>query len=422
MFSQLRTIAPLRALYQTLPIGLRTRISHRNLDYAVVASNATHFPQTPAWDRPIPKDPPVFGSRAQLGGEGINVFGFFKGQFGLAESARLYTRALIECGVPVAVNNIEIDQPHQNGDTDFDGFLVDEAPYPSTIVFANPDHFLDPSFRGLLEKIRGTRIIGCWFWELEDVPEAWLPALDMVDGLLVASRFIENAFRKITDKPINRVPIPLSAERPDSGLQRGDFGLPEDKFIFLTTFDFSSSLERKNPFATIEAFKQAFPERGDVRLLVKSSNGFRHPLELQRLINIAAGDQRIIFIDQVIDAAHLRSLQRCCDAFVSLHRSEGFGLGIAECMLLGKPVIATGWSGNTDLMVDDAFRVEYVLVPVNGRYQEGGSSYWAEPNIENAADKMRMTNERQIIPTPVHSLEEVEVRKILRATGMVGLP
>ncbi|PNS09203.1 Glycosyl transferases group 1 [Lysobacter silvestris] len=364
----------------------------------------------------------MFGSRAQLGGEGINVFGFFKGQFGLAESARLYTRALIECGVPVAVNNIEIDQPHQDGDTDFDEFLIDDAPYPTTIVFANPDHFLDPSFKKVLKKIQGTRVIGSWFWELEDVPQAWLPALDMVDGLLVASRFIEAAFRKVTDKPITRVPIPLPVGRPDSGLQRNDFGLPKDKYIFLTTFDFSSSLERKNPFGTIAAFKQAFPERNDVRLLIKSSNGFRHPLELQELINIAAEDHRIIFVDQVVDSAHLRSLQRCCDVYVSLHRSEGFGLGIAECMLLGKPVIATGWSGNTDLTTNGASNVDYVLVPVGGRYQGGNSDRWAEPCLKDASRKMCMAVRGQLPPAALHMPQDEVIERILSAAAVVGTP
>jgi len=256
--------------------------------------------------------------------------------------------------------------------------------------FVNPD-YLDVALTSIGHaRMQGRHVIACWFWELDVIPESWLPAIEHVDEIMVASGFLEAAFRKVTDKPILRVPIPLS-ERPDSGLQRTDFGLPERKFIFLCSFDFHSFVARKNPHAVIGAFRAAFPHgRDDVRLLVKSSNGHMHPDALRELIAVTGGDARVILRDEVIEAAHVHALQRCCDAYVSLHRAEGFGLGLAECMALGKPVIATGWSGNLEFMTpSNACLVGYKLVPVAGRYPESDGAMWAEADVMDAANAMR---------------------------------
>ena len=142
----------------------------------------------------------------------------------------------------------------------------------------------------------------------------------------------------------------------------------------------------------LSAFRAAFPaDRDDVRLLVKSSNGFRHPEKFRKLLSAGEGDDRIIIRDDVIDRAHLNALQRCCDAYVSLHRAEGFGLGLAECMALGKPVIATGWSGNLEFMdSESALLVEFRRIPVReGDYPHPDGAEWAEADVGAAATAMR---------------------------------
>lgn len=234
-------------------------------------------------------------------------------------------------------------------------------------------------------------MIACWFWELEIIPLEWLPALDIVDEIMVSSSFVEAAFRRVTNKPIFRVPLPLD-DVPDSGLTRKDFGLRSDAFIFLVTFDFNSWLDRKNPFAAIEAFIRAFsPERDDVQLLVKSSNGYRYPEPFLRLLKATSRDLRIVVRDEVIDRHHVHAVQRCADAYISLHRAEGFGLGLAESMRLGKPVVATAWSGNVDFMDErNSLLVDYRLVPVEpGQYPHSQGQRWAEANIDQAATCMR---------------------------------
>jgi len=351
------------------------------------------FPRTVAWSRPVPVleysvDRPPAGGKDGLG---VDVYGFVRGQFGLGESVRLYSRALLSVGCDVALHDVDLGLPHGWNDHSLDAFMRAEAVHRVSIVFVNPDCF-DAALEKIgRERLAGKYVIGCWFWELERVPEAWLSALDEVDAIMVASGFIESAFRNVTNKPILRVPIPLSPV-PDSGLQREDFGLDEGRFIFLTSFDFNSSPARKNPLAVIEAFRAAFPgERSDVGLVVKSSNGHRCDHGVRDLLLAAAGDPRIVIRDEVIDRAHVRALQRCCDAFVSLHRAEGFGLGLAECMELGKPVIGTRWSGNLEFMDEDNSRlVDYTLVPVReGQYLGSEGALWAEPGIESAASAMR---------------------------------
>lgn len=391
-FFSLREVDLLRSMYKLLPLRVRTLVSTLNLRSASRLSEETRFKKTSRWEVGVVAPAPRRERRAVLSGVGINVFGFFDGQFGLAESARLYTKALIENGVPVEVNNIPGNGIRPSGESAFEGLVSDTAPHPVSIVFANPDFFLGPEFSRIRSRLDGTKVIGCWFWELERIPPEWLPALDMVDGVLVASRFVEDAFLGIASKPVLRVPIPVVTQE-HSGLARSDFGLEEDAFVFLTTFDFNSSLARKNPMAVVAAFKSAFPSSlgENVALLVKSSNGSLHPMQLEALWQACSEDARITLVDEIIDAVHLRALQNSCDAFVSLHRSEGFGLGLAECLLIGKHVIATGWSGSSDIMACmPEGAVDFRLIPVEkGEYPYDMDALWADPDQGDAALKMR---------------------------------
>ncbi|MDQ1094686.1 glycosyltransferase involved in cell wall biosynthesis [Xanthomonas sacchari] len=385
----IRQRSGLGVLYRKLPLSWRVGAARL---LSAPSAESVRFQRTPAWERLSHSAGagPVAPMRAAAG-PGVNILGYVRGQFGLGESLRMYARALIEAGVPVRLFDIDLGLPHGWDEHSLDAWVGDDLPYPVSIIFVNPDYLERALELVGVERLSGKHLIACWFWELERVPDAWLPAIAQVDEIMVASRFIEGAFSKATGKPILRVPQPLSAIG-DSGLQRADFGLEEGKFIFLITFDFNSWVERKNPYAAIAAFKRAFPkDRDDVRLLVKSSNGHRYQDWFRRLLNEAATDPRIIVRDEVIERPHVYALQRCCDAYVSLHRAEGFGLGLAECMAMGKPVIATAWSGNMDFMeAGNAMLVGYRLVPVReGEYPHEPGDVWAEPDVEEAAAFMR---------------------------------
>ncbi len=413
----------LRAIYRHLPAGLRLGISQA---LAQRASKQVKFKRSSRWDlagQQVSWQPALGEKMRGLSDQaGVNVFAYIRGQFGLAESARLYTRSLLQAGYPVAVHDIALDIAHSMGDTSLDAHIGFDAPYGINLVFVNPDYLEAARATIGSERLKDRHTIGCWFWELEHFPEEWLPALADVDEILVSSSFVAELVRRITDKPILHVPLPV-LDMPDSGLTRADFGLREDAYVFLTSFDFNSYQARKNPLAVIDAFRRAFAgDRHDVQLLVKSSNGHRHPERLRELLSAAAGDARILVRDEVIEREHVQALQRCADAYVSLHRSEGFGLGMAECMRLGKPVIATAWSGNMEFMTpDNSCLVGYQLVPVReGEYMFYKGQRWADPDVGQAAKYMRRLFDEPAFGSQIGRRAAADVREKLSMAAVAG--
>lgn len=412
----IRRQAWLRAIYRHFPRGLRNRM------FALLARSASkqvRFAPFPQSINEFHTNPTCAASSIQRAGHpasaGLNIFAYVCGEFGLGEGARMYSRALLESGYPVSLNEINIDLPHGLNDQSMSGYITTEAPYAVNLIFANPDRFDDALACIGRAKLEGRYVIAGWFWELENIPDSWLSSLDLVDEVMVSSTFVERAFRRATDKPILRVPLPISGVS-DSGLKRKDFGLSPDAFVFLSTFDFNSSLARKNPFAVIEAFRKAFPQsRTDVQLLLKSSNGHRYPHQLFKLLDAAASDNRIIVRDEVIQRGHVGALQRCADAYISLHRAEGFGLGLAECMSIGKPVVGTAWSGNLDFMTPaNSCLVGYRLVPVGkDEYPHPAGARWAEPDVEKAATHMRRLVDEPLFARQIGEQAAVDIQSTL---------
>jgi glycosyltransferase involved in cell wall biosynthesis len=176
------------------------------------------------------------------------------------------------------------------------------------------------------------------------------------------------------------------------GFSRSYFNLPERQFIFLFVFDFKSYFSRKNPLGCIKAFQNAFPEKNKaVGLVIKSMDGNKYPDEFKSLVKAAQTDLRIKFVDTTFTAKEVVGLMSICDAFISLHRSEGIGLSLAQSMLLGKPVIATNYSGNTDFtLADNSCLVDYKLIKVNeGEYPFSENQFWADPNLGHASSYMQ---------------------------------
>lgn len=413
-----RRQAWLRAIFQRIPQSWRDRLSAHVVEHTCAKAR---FPKTAPWNRPLPQafslraDSAKFAACTSRVSLGVNILGYIGGQFGLAESARSYARALIRSDVNVSLFDVDLGLAHAWEDKSLDAWIDSQVPHPVSIIFINPDH-LQPALEQIgTKRMEGRRLVACWFWELEVVPRDWIEAIEHVDAIMVASEFIEQAFRRVTSKPVFRVPLPVG-DVVDSGLQRHDFGLDDGKFVFLTTFDFSSWIARKNPFAVLRAFTAAFPaERDDVCLMVKSSNGFRHFDKFRELLEISRADPRIVIRDEVIERAHLHALQRCCDAYVSLHRSEGFGLGLAECMLIGKPVIATAWSGNMEFMTpQNSCLVGYRMVDVGpGEYPWGEGQRWAEADVSEAAAWMRRLADKPALACQVGAAARASVMESL---------
>lgn len=229
-------------------------------------------------------------------------------------------------------------------------------------------------------------------WELPHYPKEWATQLDRFDEIWAASRFVMQGLEQACSKPV--VHMPLATEiQLDSFLGRRYFGLPEADYVFLFFYDLRSYSARKNPRAVLEAFKQLLNDRPYARthLVIKVNGVDMYPHAFADLrAEVQALPGRTTLIEQMMSSNEVKNLLRCSDCFVSLHRSEGYGFGIAEAMALGKPVIATAYSGNMDFMTaDTSLPVDYHLIPVlEGEYPYHEGQHWAEPDVDQAAGYM----------------------------------
>jgi glycosyltransferase involved in cell wall biosynthesis len=198
--------------------------------------------------------------------------------------------------------------------------------------------------------------------------------------------------QKATTKPVTKIPTPI-VPRVERTYRRADFGLPDDRFLFLFSFDFNAFPVRKNPEAVLIAFHRAFPPgRKDVGVVIKSINGRNRPDDLARIEALIGGDPRIVLIDRRFTRDEVYGLQQVADCYISLHRAEGLGLGLAESMYFGKPAIATRYSGNLEFMnAQNSCLVDFRLIPVAaGSYPvDADGQVWADPDVEHAAHWMR---------------------------------
>jgi glycosyltransferase involved in cell wall biosynthesis len=321
---------------------------------------------------------------------GVNLCGYLRTESGVGAAARAYVRALEKAEIPLALLDISDLQTNRSQDGEIPRF-DDDHPFDINLICADVElhfsilsHFGDDFFRNRYN-------IGIWAWELPRFPKKWFDRFAYYDEIWIASSFIAESLATVAPIPIVRMPPPLVM--PKSGSRergRERLGVNEDEFLFLFAFDVHSHIERKNPAAAIEAFRRAFSPADSARLVLKCVNGGANPDGLDQLRQLAHG-ARVEIHDGYWSADEMRDLMAACDAYVSLHRSEGTGLTITDAMALGKPVIATGWSGNTDFMnVGNSFPISYELVEIKksvGPYQAGQT--WAEPNVEYAAECMR---------------------------------
>ena len=333
---------------------------------------------------------------------GVNVFADARATTGLAESARRHALALVDTGVDMTFTEFNTRAPNRS--------LA--VPRKLADLRRGKDHPIDlwfinvNEFQLIPEHALDRYTIAMWAWELPEVPDYALKQLPRMDELWVLSSFVADAFRTATDMPITVIPS-VVPQRPGIQGDRAKFGLPDDGLVVLFNFSASSSDARKNPWAVIEAFQQAFrpSERGtDAHLVIKAVDLHRFPeLSAQLAQSVASVNGTLIGRD--LTRADMDCLLATCDVYVSLHRSEGFGLGMAEAMAMGKPVIATGYGGNIDFMPPgSAAVVGYDIRPINDRDHRFGAEFgdwyrpgqlWAEPDVEQAARWLRRLAESE---------------------------
>ncbi|EWY41340.1 glycosyl transferase family 1 [Skermanella stibiiresistens SB22] len=366
------TISPrdtARTLWRTVPSGLRRSLLFKTTRLAAPAA------RTPG--------PPA--------AEPMVVVGPIASATGLGEGARLCMRALRAQGLDV--RGFDVSPVMLGGDPAEPIDLgLPIQPGPGTVIL-HVNAPLAPLALLMLGRglAKGKRIIGYFAWELPDLPADWIAALEHVHEIWVPSRFTAEAFRRHTDRPIHVVAHPVAAPGlPPRGVDGGE------PFTILTPFNMASGFTRKNPMAAVEAFKLAFGQApggtADARLILKTHHVSAYPAGRDQLAAAIDGDPRVSMIDGTLGRAELDALIGRCDALMLLHRSEGFGLPLAEAMGRGLPVVATNWSGNTDFMnFGNSCPVSYCLIPA--RDPQGGYDYadqvWAEPSVENAALHLR---------------------------------
>ncbi len=240
--------------------------------------------------------------------------------------------------------------------------------------------------------LRDSYVVLRTFWELPAAPQAWAPLLEPIDEIWVPNSFVGDAFRPIFSGAIHVVP-PCVDVTDGPFLERADLGLSPEAFYVLFSFDYHSSTARKNPLAVVRAFTEAFPQTNrDIRLIIKTIGDHTlHQATHDALQQAAEADPRIHIIHQDIPRQQMVSLIRACDCYVSLHRSEGFGSGMAEALLFGRRVVGTNFSGNTDFLTEETgYPVEYDLVPVApGDYSWSEGQVWAEPRHDSAVAALR---------------------------------
>jgi glycosyltransferase involved in cell wall biosynthesis len=322
---------------------------------------------------------------------GVNVVGFPQGVLGIGEDARMAAQCLHAVSIPFVL--VEAPHPGPTRLIELPATQLSNYLRFCTTVFCLPPFEMmrlaleggksfidDPSYK-----------IGAWAWELPHWPVAFDQAYQFVDEIWAQSRFVETAFSRHSNVPVHLMPMAVDIPRPTSDM-REKLSLPLNDFLFYVLFDAHSWLRRKNPMAAVDAFKKAFaPSTRGVGLVVKAMNIKADDpiwLEIQK---VAASDSRIHVIDTVMSRQETINFMNSCDAYISLHRSEGFGRVIAESMLLGKPVVVTNFSGNVDYCdTSTAYLVDGELVPLKaGDYLITEGQYWCEPDIDVAARQLQ---------------------------------
>ncbi len=344
---------------------------------------------------------------------GVNLIGYATYALGIGEDLRTTYAALKEAAVPVAVIDFAPGGDFKDRrDFTLQAVTQNEAPFDTTLLCLSPEEMLRCVDTKLgRNALSGRYVIGYWPWELPRWPKSWTPALQHVDEVWVSTHHIANTLKPHTRKPV-RV-MPLCVESPDLRIKplshakrfdtRRRFDLDPTATLYCFSFDLNSWIERKNPWACIHAFQQAFRPalaggtRGDVGLIIKTHPPREDDRGWDQLKRLCQLDPRIKLIETTLSRSDLLDLYGCCDAFLSLHRAEGFGRGLAEALQLGLHVVSTDWSGNTDFCQGPlAHPVPATQVPVPpGAYPHWPDQHWAEADLRVAAKYLQ-----QIANTP----------------------
>ncbi|WP_127534109.1 glycosyltransferase family protein [Paenibacillus kobensis] len=335
----------------------------------------------------VPPPSPVYE-----GLPGVQLVGFSRSDSGIGEACRLQASSLLAAGVPTSIISCDALSLNRPSDESCVPLEHNEPFHKCTVLQFNPDmlpHVLGKYGHRPVER---KFTVGYWHWELMDIPEEWTASMHYFHEIWTPSQFVRDAVAARSPVPVLTMPYGCA---PDDRFRPGRayYGLPADRYLFMMMFDTHSFMERKNPLGALEAFLLAFGGSDpSVGLVLKANNANHGGAALAHLRQRMAGCSNVYFIEAGMTRQETGGLIGECDAYVSLHRAEGFGLGIAEAMVRNKPAIATNWSGSTDFLnSSNGCPVGFRLVPIAetlGPYRAG--SLWAEPDLAQAAYYMRL--------------------------------
>jgi len=322
---------------------------------------------------------------------GVNVYGYFRAETGVGQSARNGTDALKSVGVPFTMHNLQASLLSEMDRSVAE--FSESAHYSANLYFVNADQTAVVHRNSV--RLPRRYNIGFWTWELDEMPWGWDKAFEEYDEIWVPSGFCQAAIAARAPIPVIRIPYSISP--PVVGKKRRqDFSIDSRRFVFLTVFDMRSCFDRKNPLGVVRAFKAAFSKKNDCELVVKVNHADSAPEKLEWLRSEAAGHS-IRLIEETFRHDDVVALIDASDCIVSLHRSEGFGLVLGEAMLLEKPVIATAYSGNLDFTTpNNSFLVSYNLQEVGpGNPPYPPHCLWADPCLKDASEQMQTVYEKR---------------------------
>jgi glycosyltransferase involved in cell wall biosynthesis len=330
---------------------------------------------------------------------GVNVIGYAYGQLGIGEDARMAARSCLASKVPFNMVSFAPGAEIGQNDRSMQQYVVERGEFAINLFCLTAEETGRYYAEQGPSQFTNRYNIGYWPWELGAWPDAWQMLFDLVDEVWVSSQHTFDALVPVCDKPLYLMPMAVDLgpvkQFKSQRQARAHFGLPVKAKLFCFSFDLNSYIERKNPQACVEAFLLAFAqdEYSDaaVGLVIKVHAPKQPNAAWDRLKALAASDSRVHIIEQTLDRPDLLALYQTCDCFVSLHRAEGFGRGLAEALQLGLRVICTGYSGNLDFChAPMAELVDYRLVKVGPtQYPHAKGQYWAEPSIQHAAELMQ---------------------------------
>jgi glycosyltransferase involved in cell wall biosynthesis len=343
---------------------------------------------------------------------GVNLCGFVQSVYGIGESSRAIWRAVEASGLPCALINIE-SRVHRNADKTHVRFQKDN-PYSVNLMTFSFD-YSRRFFRDMGPKFfTGRRNVALWYWEQEKFPARWHSSFDYYDEIWVVTEFTRAAFAAVSPVPVRKITYPFTLDESEARRDRARFSIPEEAYVFLFTFDFFSTTQRKNPEGVVAAFRQAFRAGENVLLVLKSINAESNTAARQDLEEEAKG-AKVLFLDSHAPREEMSSLFASADCYVSLHRSEGLGLGMVQAMYLGKPVIATGYSGNLEYMNEqNSLLVRYDMTEMTeaaGAYDPG--THWAEPDVMHAAELMRQVYNNREQAAAIGARAAADIRRQL---------